>query len=426
MKLDRLIFVNWGHMASGTYEMGNLTLLTGPTGAGKPTMLDAMQVVLTAANKNIMNLNPGQDETGQGGVPREKTRRSVESYLVGAEKNLFARPDGAHGYLAAIFQPDAGEHQCHPFTALVAASARVEGGGENRHAKLEQFQLYVVDSPVVEEDFLISADTGEVVSVDRIHRMLKAKYKVHEFNDQKTDYLSALYGRFRGRSTVNKDEAILAAKAWVQSVAYRKIGAVHELVRDEILDMDHKQLQGAVDSISGLMKDVAGLREDSARLHKNAQRLDTLLDLLGLVSASHESHVVQDVYAARLRLETDKAEEQRQRQEQSEKDKNTRVAANIERKQRRAKLDVDRANLAGLMQGVPAQQQKASLEARIGAATSSARRVLYDLSQALTAAAVLDKRAQMALATKPHATLDRVTAALTIVADATEARTSLP
>ena len=49
MKLDRLVFVNWGHMASGTYEMGNLTLLTGPTGAGKSTMLDAMQVVLTAA-----------------------------------------------------------------------------------------------------------------------------------------------------------------------------------------------------------------------------------------------------------------------------------------------------------------------------------------------------------------------------------------
>ena len=58
-----------------------------------------------------MNLNPGQDETGQGGAPREKTRRSVEGYLVGAEKNLFARPDGAHGYIAAVFQPDAGEHR---------------------------------------------------------------------------------------------------------------------------------------------------------------------------------------------------------------------------------------------------------------------------------------------------------------------------
>lgn len=420
MKLDRLIFVNWGHMASGTYEMGNLTLLTGPTGAGKSTMLDAMQVVLTAGNKNIMNLNPGQDETGQGGAPRDKTRRSVEGYLVGAEKNLFARPDGAHGYIAAIFQPDAGEHQCKPFTALVAASARVEGGGESRQPKLEQFQLYLVDSPVVEEDFLASPESGEVVDVGHIHRRLKAKYKVHEFNDQKTDYLSALFGRFRGRSTVNKDEAILAAKAWVQSVAYRKIGAVHELVRDEILDMDHKQLLGAVDNISGLMKDVARLREDSARLHKNAQRLDVLLDLLGQAAGSHEGHVVQEVYAARLRLETDKSDEQRHRQraEHSEKDKNTRLAANVERKDRKGKLDTDRVTLEARMMGVPAQQQKASLEARIAAATSNARRVLQEMAQSLSAAAILDKRAQMALATKPHAAMDRVTAALAIVADA--------
>ena len=202
MKLDRLVFVNWGHMASGTYEMGNLTLLTGPTGAGKSTMLDAMQVVLTAANRNIMNLNPGQDETGQGGAPREKTRRSVEGYLVGAEKNLFARPDGAHGYIAAVFQPDAGEHQCQTFTALVAASARVDGIGESRQPKLESFSLYLVDAAVVQEDFLASVEAGQVVSVEHIHRGLRLKYKVHEFNDRKTDYLSALYGRFRGRSTV--------------------------------------------------------------------------------------------------------------------------------------------------------------------------------------------------------------------------------
>ncbi|RYG14760.1 MAG: AAA family ATPase [Burkholderiales bacterium] len=428
MKLDRLIFVNWGHMAAGTYEMGNLTLLTGPTGAGKSTMLDAMQVVLTAANKNIMNLNPGQDEMGQGGAPRDKTRRSVEGYLVGAEKNLFARPHGAHGYIAAVFHPDDGEHQCQPFTALVAASARVEGGGEARQPKLEQFNLFLVDSPVVEEDFLLSVDSGEVVAVDNIHRALKLKYKVHEFNDRKTDYLSALYGRFRGRSTVNKDEALLAAKAWVQSVAYRKIGAVHELVRDEILDMDQKQLQGDVERISGLMKDVATLRHEGARLHENSQRLEKLLGLLAQTSSSHEGHVVQEVYTARLRLEADKSEEQRQRQrvQQCENDKKTRSAASAERKERKGRLDSDRTTLAARMMGVPAQQQKAGLEARIGTATANARRVLYELSQSLSAAAILDKRAQMALATRPPAAMDRVTASLAIVADAYRGTDLLP
>lgn len=420
MKLDRLVFVNWGHMASGTYEMGNLTLLTGPTGAGKSTMLDAMQVVLTAANRNIMNLNPGQDETGQGGAPREKTRRSVEGYLVGAEKNLFARPDGAHGYIAAVFQPDAGEHQCQTFTALVAASARVDGIGDSRQPKLESFSLYLVDAAVVQEDFLASIEAGQVVSVEHIHRGLKLKYKVHEFNDRKADYLSALYGRFRGRSTVTKDEAVLAAKAWVQSVAYRKIGAVHALVRDEILDMDQKQLQGDIERISGLMKDVATLRHEGARLHENSQRLDKLLDWLGQTASAHEEHVVHDAYAARLSLEADKSEEYRQhlRVDQAEKDKKTRFEASTARKDRKKELDADRTNLAARMLGVPAQQQKVTLEARINAASIEARRVLHELTQSLSAASLLDRRAQKALAAKPHESMDRVSAALAIVADA--------
>jgi energy-coupling factor transporter ATP-binding protein EcfA2 len=420
MKLDRLVFVNWGHMASGTYEMGNLTLLTGPTGAGKSTMLDAMQVVLTAANRNIMNLNPGQDETGQGGAPREKTRRSVEGYLVGAEKNLFARPDGAHGYIAAVFQPDEGEYQCQTLTALVAASARVDGTGDSRQPKLESFSLYLVDSAVVQEDFLRSVEAGQVVPVEHICRELRLKYKVHEFNDRKTDYLSALYGRFRGRSTVTKDEAVLAAKAWVQSVAYRKIGAVHTLVRDEILDMDQKQLQSDIERISGLMKDVSTLRHEGARLHENSQRLDRLLEQLGQTAGAHEEHVVHEVYAARLRLETDKSEEHRQNQrvEQAEKDKRTRSEASAARKGHKKRLDTDRTNLAARMLGVPAQQQKATLETRIHAANMDARRVLNELTQSLSAASLLDRCAQKVLAANPPASMDRVSTALAIVADA--------
>lgn len=419
MKLDRLIFINWGHMAPGTYEMGNLTLLTGPTGAGKSTMLDGMQVVLTAAHRGIMNLNPGQDETGQGGAPREKTRRSVEGYLVGAEKNLFARPDGAHGYIAAVFQPDAGEHQCQTFTALITASARVEGTGESRQAKLESFNLYLVDAAVNLEDFLPNPDTGHVVSVDHIHRELRLKYKVHEFHDRKTDYLCALYGRFRGRPTVNKDEATLAARAWVQSIAYRKIGAVHTLVRDEILDMDQKQLQNDIERISGLMKDVATLRHEGERLHKKAQRLDKLLDELKKTSKAHEEHVVHELYAARLRLANEKSEEHQRRQslKQAEKDKQSRSEASQARKERKKQLDAARTQLAARMLGIHAHQQKNVMEERINAASQDARRVLNDLTQSLSAASVLQQRAQKVLGAKPPASMDRVLAALAAVAD---------
>ena len=96
MKLDRLILVNWGALRSQEYAMGDMTLLTGPTGSGKSTMLDALQTVMTAVYQNIFNYNPGQDETTQS-ARNGKTKRTLWSYIVGAEDNLFARPDGAHG-----------------------------------------------------------------------------------------------------------------------------------------------------------------------------------------------------------------------------------------------------------------------------------------------------------------------------------------
>jgi uncharacterized protein YPO0396 len=135
MKLDRLILVNWGQLNPGDYEMGDMTLLTGETGSGKSTMLDALQTVMTAAYKGVVNYNPGQDEVSQG-PRRGKSKRSIESYVVGAEYSKFSRPDGAQGYMAAVFRPDQGEEQAKVFTAVIAASARVEGVGEGRQAKL--------------------------------------------------------------------------------------------------------------------------------------------------------------------------------------------------------------------------------------------------------------------------------------------------
>lgn len=113
MKLDRLILVNWGQISPGDYDMGDLTLLTGETGSGKSTMLDGLQTVMTAAYNGILNYNPGQDEVSQG-QRRGKTKRSVESYVVGAEYSKFSRPDGAQGYMAAVFRPSKGEEGLKP------------------------------------------------------------------------------------------------------------------------------------------------------------------------------------------------------------------------------------------------------------------------------------------------------------------------
>ena len=244
MKLEKLILVNWGSLRSDEYALGNMTLLTGPTGSGKSTMLDALQTVMTAVYQNIFSYNPGQDETTQGSR-NGKTKRTLWSYVAGAEDNLFARPFGAHGYVAAVFRPSEGETGT-AFTAIVAAAARVDGSGERRVAVAEKLMLLIVDESAVSLGDLISWDEEnnmKVVEVEKIETHLKARYpKVNNFRDAKREYLCQLYGRFRGQRTVSFQEAEVAAKAWSQSIAHKPIGSVDELVKTQILEHDPQQL----------------------------------------------------------------------------------------------------------------------------------------------------------------------------------------
>lgn len=421
MKLDRLILVNWGQIPPGDYDMGDMTLLTGETGSGKSTMLDGLQTVMTAAYSGILNYNPGQDEVTQG-QRRGKTKRSVESYVVGAEYSKFSRPDGAQGYVAAVFRPDTGEDGLSPFTAVIAVAARVEGTGEKRQAKLESFVPFIVDSAALSyADFMVNPEDGACVPTEQIVRKLKQAHpRISEFHDRKRDYLSALYGRFRGKNGVPWDEANQAARAWVQSIAYRPIGSVHELVRDEILDFDGKQLQQDVERISGLMRQVANLREEGRRLEENVSRLDALTGVLAETAQAHEAHVQQELLIARLQRKVDEDRVAAcQRQIAQAEAEISALEKRIERRDLRSKgLDAQKTHLSAQLLGIPAAQQKADLEQRLYSSTHDAQVILKDLSQALIAASLLDERARKVSSLPYQDGMTAVNAALQEVAQA--------
>jgi uncharacterized protein YPO0396 len=397
MKLDRLILVNWGQICPGDYDMGDMTLLTGQTGSGKSTMLDALQTVMTATMAGIYNYNPGQDEVTQG-QRRGKTKRTLESYIVGAEYSRFSRPNGAHAYIAAVFRPSEGEDSARPFTAVIAAAARVDGVGERRDAKLEKFELIIVDDAMLTfDDFLKSAETGEWVAVEDSIRRLKEKYrKVTSFDGHKKNYICALYGRFRGKPSVTWDEAQNAAKAWCQSIAYRPIGSVHDLVRDDILEFDSKQLQENISRIGDLMRQVTNLRKEGERIGTTVLKLKELKTSIGKTTFAFEEQVQYDLLLAKLQLRA--ATEG----VASENRKITTARALSEHHATKAKsdaglrksLDISRIDIAAKLRGIPAHGEKEHLEGTLRRATISARSVLEGLTRSLLAAAHVDNAAR--------------------------------
>jgi energy-coupling factor transporter ATP-binding protein EcfA2/flavin-binding protein dodecin len=397
MKLDRLVLVNWGQLRPGDYEMSNMTLLTGPTGAGKSTMLDGLQTIMTAAYQGIVAYNPGQDEVTQG-QRRGKTKRTLESFICGAEYSRFSRVDGAQGYMAAVFRPGPNDGAAKTFTAVVAASARVDGSGERRDAKLERLELLIVDDEALSvEDFLKDANKNEWVAVDEIHKRLKARFaKVTSFDAHKRDYLCALYGRFRGRTSIAWDEAQNAAKAWSQSIAYKPIGSVHELVREDILEFDAKLLQEGISRIGDLMRQVTTLKQEGQRIQGTVDRLAELKALIGQTSQSFEEQVQYDLLLAKMNLAADDARIALQQQQIRDDEgvvKQSQAKAASETVLKNS-VDKSRIDISSKLRGIAVHGEKERLEETLNRATDTAKTTLEYLSRGLLSAAQLTNAAQ--------------------------------
>ena len=421
MKLDHLVLVNWGQIRPGEYDMGDMTLLTGQTGSGKSTMLDALQTVMTAAYQGIFNYNPGQDEVSQG-QRRGKTKRTLESYVVGAEYSRFSRPDGAQGYMAAVFRPSPGEENVKTFTALVAAAARVDGTGERRDAKLEKFELVIVDDAALTlADFVKNPEASESVAVDEIVKRLKAKYpRVTTYDGHKRDYLCALYGHFRGRSSVTWDEAQNAAKAWCQSIAYKPIGSVHDLVRDEILEFDGKQLQESISRISDLMRQVTHLKHEGKRIEVTVKRLKELTRAIGETATAFEQQVKYDLLLIKQYV---RADNERTSQEQQKIADDTELAKrhrDVELVEKGLRGDKDKSRIAvvGKLMGIPAHAEKERLDALLSRATLTAKKTLELLSTSLLAAAQLDNAARQLIGKPIPEQFPKLKASVQAIADA--------
>jgi energy-coupling factor transporter ATP-binding protein EcfA2 len=422
MKLDKLILVNWGALRAQEYSMGNMTLLTGPTGSGKSTMLDALQTVMTAAYQNIFSYNPGQDETTQG-ARNGKTKRTLWSYIAGAEDNLFARPDGAHGYIAAVFKPSEGESG-KEFTALVAAAARVDGSGERRHATQERLAFLIIDEAALTlEDVTNVGNDGQmaVVPVEKIDSHLKGKYRhVANFRDTKREYLCQLYGRFRGQKVVSFPEAELAARAWSQSIAHKPIGSVDELVKTQILEHDHQQLSQRITQISGLMRQVSGLRADGERLKANISRLERIADAANRSTNAFQTALQYQLVSSKRSVRDDEnlersAHKSIEELSQQIQDEARLVEALNTDKDARTKSQVQ---IQARLSGIPAADQKRRIEERLSQATSQAQGAVVSLLQAVAAAETIRKTARIVVGREYPGQLRVLEAAVARVAEA--------
>lgn len=278
MWLRTITTLNWANLPNGTHELAQSVMLTGGTGAGKTTMLDAMQTLMTAGHQDLCTFNAGQDEAK--GRSRLKKSRTLASYVLGCDDGPFARPEGAHAYIIGRFEPGPGEAG-EPFTALAGFTARLFQDGGERIARTEdELFLVVGGEPLGLEDVTDSqTDEGRlgerlVVATKDLPAHLRFNYPDRPIEPavSKTEYLQRLYGALCGLRSISESKARNAAKQFARFMVYKPIQHLDQFVREEILEpMD---LSEQIEDVSELMQSIQRMRDEAARIKEGVGYLE--------------------------------------------------------------------------------------------------------------------------------------------------------
>lgn len=277
MFLKKFIYVNWGNIPASEFEFGPVNLLSGGNGSGKTTAADAIQTIMTAAHDTLFNYNPGQDEASQRG--RGKHVRTLASYVLGCDDGSYARPEGATGYLAAVFHPTRDETG-EPFTAVIGVSALLDRAGSQPVARQQDMRFFIVAGETLSLSDLLQSDiTGDrrAVELKQLKRHLQGRVDAPnvEQYDTKKQYLRRLYAALRGRhDAVTEREAMNAARTFSRFMAYKPVKSIHEFVAHEILEP--RDLGDAVRSVSDLMKTLSAMEAEATALNSGIERLKQL------------------------------------------------------------------------------------------------------------------------------------------------------
>jgi len=97
--LKKLRLINWHYFTDETMEFGKQTLITGQNGAGKSTIIDALQV-LFVADQRLIRFNP---------AAHDEAKRSMIHYLrgkIGNDDRSFVRDGDFTTYITAEFRDD--------------------------------------------------------------------------------------------------------------------------------------------------------------------------------------------------------------------------------------------------------------------------------------------------------------------------------
>ena len=204
--------MNWLYFSKEIIEVGDINFLTGKNGAGKSTVIDALQIVLLGET-NARNFNQAANE---------KSQRTLDGYLradMDENNPCSRRGKDFSSYIVCEFQDDVAGSS---FVTGVVFDCRSDG------SRQERFFIYVGTLP--ENCFV---ENGEAMEIPALRRFLKQNYAKAEIYDTQKEYRRNMLSRWN----VHNEQVLRMMK---KAVSFRPIVDIQKFITENICDIPEK------------------------------------------------------------------------------------------------------------------------------------------------------------------------------------------
>lgn len=244
-KLKKILLINWLYFSKELIEVGDVNFLTGKNGAGKSTVIDALQIVLLGET-NARNFNQAANE---------KSQRTLDGYLrADMDEN---NPDSRRGkdfstYIACEFQD---EIEGTSFVTGVVFDCRSDG------SRQERFFIYVGTLP--ENCFI---ENGEAMEISVLRRFLKQNYAKSEIYDTQKEYRRNMLSRWN----VHNEQVLRMLK---KAVSFRPIVDIQKFITENICDIPDKP------DIEAMQQNIRDYKRHELLAQRQEEKLEALREI---------------------------------------------------------------------------------------------------------------------------------------------------
>ncbi len=250
-KLKKILLVNWLYFSKQLIEVGDVTFLTGKNGAGKSTVIDALQIVLLGET-NSKNFNQAANE---------KSQRTLDGYLRADMDDTSAKSRRGKDFTSIIACEFFDEVKESHFVTGVAFDCRSDG------TNIDHFFIY--DGTIPENGFVVN---HVALPYTNLRKMLKEQYGVHaEFYDTQKEYRQNMLSHWN----VHSEQITRMMK---KAVSFRPIVDIQKFITENICDIPDKP------DIEAMQQNIRDYKRHEQLAERQEEKLKALQNISKLYS----------------------------------------------------------------------------------------------------------------------------------------------